>query len=264
MANAGAAIADIWPADERGIATNLYSSGPWFGPSERLFLCGAWWGLTIYSHWAYCRSKHENMFPSKPPSSDIFPGLFSPVKFGMAMGILDYTHDRRRPISDGNILHARECMYFLPFPFTYWIINVFLDHPQYTPVLLRRRARKLHAESGNTIYYISKYDLNRTETVTRKLSINMRRPIGRSSSVFMRPEYCNLNTELYFSISTYRTYCNPPLNLHCSALRFLICNICRVSHRIPNKKALGSRSWWTRIPGNRIRCCVRKFFCALH
>ncbi|KIM30841.1 hypothetical protein M408DRAFT_271319 [Serendipita vermifera MAFF 305830] len=32
LANGGGTIADIWPATERGIATSLYSSGPWFGP----------------------------------------------------------------------------------------------------------------------------------------------------------------------------------------------------------------------------------------
>lgn len=33
LSNAGGTISDIWPADERGVATTLYSSGPWFGPS---------------------------------------------------------------------------------------------------------------------------------------------------------------------------------------------------------------------------------------
>lgn len=32
LANAGGAIADIWPASERGLATSLYSGSPWFGP----------------------------------------------------------------------------------------------------------------------------------------------------------------------------------------------------------------------------------------
>jgi MFS family permease len=49
---------------------------------------------------------------------------------------------------------------------------------QYAPVLLRKRAQKLNETSGGTLYFVSRYDVGRDETVIQKLSLNMRRPFG--------------------------------------------------------------------------------------
>ncbi|KAG8834086.1 hypothetical protein FRC20_007528, partial [Serendipita sp. 405] len=120
LANAGGAISDIWTATERGVATTLYSSGPWFGP-----IMGPLVGGFL---------------------------IETPAGWRMVFWIIF-------------ILAA------IPS-----ILGVFFMPETYAPVLLRRRAQKLQAESGETIYYVSKYDVGNQETVVQKLSVNLRRP----------------------------------------------------------------------------------------
>ncbi|KAG8808115.1 hypothetical protein FRC17_004124 [Serendipita sp. 399] len=120
LANAGGAIADIWNASERGVATTLYSSGPWFGPIIGPLVGGF-------------------LIETPPGWRMVFWIVFIVAAIPTVLGI-----------------------FFMP--------------ETYAPVLLRRRAQKLQAESGDTIYYVSHYDVGHQETVIEKLSTNLRRP----------------------------------------------------------------------------------------
>jgi hypothetical protein len=54
-------------------------------------------------------------------------------------------------------------------------------HTQYSPTLLRRRAKMLAIQSGGTIHYVSHYDLARSRLFWQRLRINMSRPFARNS-----------------------------------------------------------------------------------
>jgi MFS family permease len=59
LANAGGAVADIWRPHERAVPSSIYSSGPWFGPSEQtsLYDLTALYILTSASLWTTGRSR---------------------------------------------------------------------------------------------------------------------------------------------------------------------------------------------------------------
>lgn len=56
------------------------------------------------------------------------------------------------------------------------IIAILNMKETYTPVLLRRRAHKLHLDSGGQLFYISKYDLGKNLSLGHLLRINLSRP----------------------------------------------------------------------------------------
>ena len=59
--------------------------------------------------------------------------------------------------------------------------EVALTHSiQYAPVLLQRRAKALQDETNGQRRFISKYDLNRTASLSTTLRDGLRRPFGES------------------------------------------------------------------------------------
>ena len=52
---------------------------------------------------------------------------------------------------------------------------------QFAPALLRKRARKLQKASGGQVHYVSKYDLQRANSLVEILKMNLTRPFGMLS-----------------------------------------------------------------------------------
>ncbi|KDQ15282.1 hypothetical protein BOTBODRAFT_78005, partial [Botryobasidium botryosum FD-172 SS1] len=73
------------------------------------------------------------------------------------------------PIVGGYVAEARG----MGWRWTFWLMLIFAS---FAPVLLRRRARRLHAESGGTVHYISKFDQGRSLKLGAIMSVNLRRP----------------------------------------------------------------------------------------
>ncbi|KAF8605506.1 MFS general substrate transporter [Ceratobasidium sp. AG-I] len=57
-----------------------------------------------------------------------------------------------------------------------FVLNILFVQETFAPVLLRRRARKLHAESDDKVHYVSKYEKGNKKTFGEIMRINLSRP----------------------------------------------------------------------------------------
>ena len=75
LAIAGGGVADIWRPNERAVPSSIFSSGPWFGPSEQTtsLNLSPLVILTSASFWAPCRSRLIRISVAAEPYQSIDP-----------------------------------------------------------------------------------------------------------------------------------------------------------------------------------------------
>ncbi|EFI28428.1 hypothetical protein CC1G_13962 [Coprinopsis cinerea okayama7 len=80
----------------------------------------------------------------------------------------------------------------LGWRFNFWLMFIF---SVYAPVLLRRRAQKLHRASGRTVHFVSLHDRNQSKSLSQVMRRNLSRPF-----VFIATEPIVLLVAIYSSI----------------------------------------------------------------
>lgn len=126
-------------------------------------------------------------------------------------------------------------------------INIF-SVLQYGPVLLRRRAEKLHTASGGIIHYVSTHDLHQSRSFCRVMCINLSRPFCMSILVTNNL----LELTMLCSVYHHRAHRVSSCNIHFHRVRHALCPLRWLPDHLPTTSRLYARAMWTRVPRNRV------------
>ena len=137
---------DMYAPKDRAFAMSMYTMMPFLGP-----ICGPIIGGAIVEHVDWTK---------------IFLVLFC---FALSIASLA-------------VLNMRETVRHNGFYFPHLLQG--LSYLQYAPVLLRRRAQRLHLESGGKKYFISKYDIGKKLGLWITIRSNLPRPFSELTTVF--------------------------------------------------------------------------------